>query len=63
MEAGIDRSYVSRLERNLENPTVAVLERLAEALRADISQFFVRPRAGEAAPQPLRGGRPRARNR
>jgi hypothetical protein len=26
--AEIDRTYVTRLERNLENPTVAVLERL-----------------------------------
>jgi len=32
VDAQIDRTYVSRLERNLENPTVAVLERLSEAL-------------------------------
>jgi transcriptional regulator with XRE-family HTH domain len=63
LEAGIDRTYVSRLERRLENPTILVLERLAAALQADIAEFFVRPKPGEAAPQPLRGGRPRARHR
>ena len=31
VDAEIDRTYVSRLERNQENPTVAVLERIAIA--------------------------------
>ena len=57
VDARIDRTYVSRLERGLENPTVAVLERLAEALGAQIIEFFAIPRRGEAPPQPLRGGR------
>jgi transcriptional regulator with XRE-family HTH domain len=57
VDAQIDRTYVSRLERGLENPTVAVLERLAEALGAQIVEFFAIPRRGEAPPQPLRGGR------
>jgi transcriptional regulator with XRE-family HTH domain len=57
VDARIDRTYVSRLERGLENPTVAVLERLAGALGAQIVEFFAIPRRGEAPPQPLRGGR------
>lgn len=57
VDAEIDRSYVSRLERGLENPTVAVLERLAKALDSDIVEFFIRPRPGERPPKPLRGGR------
>ncbi len=57
VDARIDRTYVSRLERGLENPTVAVLERLATALGAQIVEFFAIPRRGEAPPQPLRGGR------
>ncbi|MEQ9590705.1 MAG: helix-turn-helix transcriptional regulator [Parvibaculaceae bacterium] len=57
VDAEIDRTYVSRLERGLENPTVAVLERLAGALSANITDFFVQPRAGEKFPQPLKGGR------
>jgi len=40
VDAEIDRTYVSRLERGLENPTVAVLERLAKALSANIEELF-----------------------
>jgi transcriptional regulator with XRE-family HTH domain len=57
VDAGIDRTYVSRLERGLENPTVLVLEKLARALSSNIEEFFRAPRAGEAAPKPLKGGR------
>ena len=56
-EAGIDRTYVSRLERGLENPTIAILEQLANALGASIVEFFVVPAPGESPPQSLRGGR------
>jgi len=57
VDAEIDRTYVSRLERGLENPTVAVLERLALALEAGIDEFFVVPAEGELPPQTLRKGR------
>ena len=57
VDAGIDRTYVSRLERGMENPTVAVLARIAAALECDIGAFFVTPEAGESFPAPLRGGR------
>jgi transcriptional regulator with XRE-family HTH domain len=57
VDAEIDRTYVSRLERGLENPTVAVLERLAGALSANIEELFKVPRAGEPAPRSLKGGR------
>jgi transcriptional regulator with XRE-family HTH domain len=57
-DAGVDRAYVGRLERELENPTVALLDRLAKALAAHISEFFIEPKTGEARPQPLPGGRP-----
>jgi transcriptional regulator with XRE-family HTH domain len=56
-DAGIDRSYVGRLERGLENPTVALLEQLADALDANIVDFFVVPAPDEPPPKPLRGGR------
>ncbi|HLH88074.1 MAG TPA: helix-turn-helix transcriptional regulator [Xanthobacteraceae bacterium] len=59
VDAGIDRTYISRLERGLENPTVAVLERLAGAVQADITEFFEQPRRGDRPPQPLRPGRRR----
>lgn len=59
VDAGIDRTYVSRLERALENPTVAVLERVAKALDAEITDFFAVPTPGEPPPKPLSGGRRR----
>lgn len=57
VDAEIDRTYVSRLERGLENPTVAVLERLAEALSAKITDLFAVPKHGEPIPKPLKSGR------
>jgi transcriptional regulator with XRE-family HTH domain len=57
VDAQIDRTYVSRLERGLENPTIAVLERLAEALDTKIVEFFAVPSSGERPPQSLPGGR------
>lgn len=57
VDAGLDRTYVSGLERGLENPTVAVLDKLAEALSIHISDFFRKPPRGEKAPKPLVSGR------
>lgn len=57
VDGAVDRTYVSRLERGLENPTVAVLERLANALACEIVEFFVKPKRGEPTPKPLPGGR------
>ena len=57
VDAGIDRTYVSRLERGLDNPTVTVLEKLARAFSSNIEDLFRVPLAGEATPRPLKGGR------
>ncbi|WP_372003869.1 helix-turn-helix transcriptional regulator [Tistrella mobilis] len=54
VDAGVDRTYISRLERRLENPTVAVLDRLAGALKCDIREFFDDVK-GEAAGNLMRG--------
>jgi transcriptional regulator with XRE-family HTH domain len=59
VDAGIDRTYVSRIERGLENPTVAILEQLANALNAEIIEFFAVPGKNEPPPKPLPGGRRR----
>jgi transcriptional regulator with XRE-family HTH domain len=56
-DAGVDRSYMGGLERQEENPTVDVLDRLAATLEVSISEFFKRPRKGAVHPKPLRGGR------
>ncbi|MDB5584486.1 MAG: putative HTH-type transcriptional regulator [Bradyrhizobium sp.] len=57
VDAGIDRTYVSRVERNMENPTVAVLERLAKALDVEIVELFAVPEPGAEAPGVLPSGR------
>jgi transcriptional regulator with XRE-family HTH domain len=56
-DASVDRSYVGGLERQEENPTVDVLDRLAATLEVSISDLFKQPRKGAAHPKPLRRGR------
>ena len=56
-DAAVDRTYVGRLERGLENPTVAILERLAEALESDIAELFDAKYAAKGPVRPLRSGR------
>jgi transcriptional regulator with XRE-family HTH domain len=57
VDAKIDRSYVSGLERGIENPTVAILEKIAKAVDAEIAEFFRVPGKNEGPVRPLRGGR------
>jgi transcriptional regulator with XRE-family HTH domain len=57
VDAGIDRTYVSRLERGLENPIVTMLEKLARAFSSNIEELFRVPRAGETTQRSLKGGR------
>jgi transcriptional regulator with XRE-family HTH domain len=59
VDARIDRTYVSRLERGMENPTVVVLEGIAAALGVEIETLFARPAPGAEAPGPLPSGRKR----
>ena len=61
VDAEINRTYVSRLERNLENPTVAVLKRLARALGCRIADLFVVSGSGKIAT--LKPGRKRSLKR
>jgi transcriptional regulator with XRE-family HTH domain len=63
VDAQIDCTYVSCLERGLENPTVAVLGKLADALGAQIVDLFMPPTPGEKLPKALPGGRKRLRRR
>lgn len=63
VDADVDRSYVGRLERGLENPTVGLLDKLAAALSIHVSQLLSAPRRGETPPKPLKGGRRKPRPR
>jgi transcriptional regulator with XRE-family HTH domain len=56
-DAGVDRSYLGGLERQDENPTVDLLDRVAKALSVSISDLFTPPAPGERPPKPLRAGR------
>jgi transcriptional regulator with XRE-family HTH domain len=57
VDAGVDRSYVGRIERGVENPTVETLDRLAAALEVAVSEFLLAPKQGEKPPATLRKGR------
>jgi transcriptional regulator with XRE-family HTH domain len=56
-DAGIDRSYMGGLERQTENPTIDLLDRLAKALDVHLSEFFLQPPKGATTPRPLPKGR------
>jgi len=57
LAAEIDRSYVGRIERGVENVTVSTLEALAGVLEVDVSALFQQIDAAAAKPAPLRSGR------
>lgn len=48
--AGVSKSMLSQVERNLANPTVAVLWRLANALGVSLADFLVQGGTGPQAP-------------
>lgn len=56
-DAEVDRSYVGGLERQVENPTVDVLDRLAATLEVPLAELFKQPRGGASPPKPLQSGR------
>lgn len=57
VDAEIDRTYISGLERGVVNPTVLILDRLAAALSIPIAELFRVPRRGEKVPAALPTGR------
>ena len=56
-DAEVDRAYVGSLERQTENPTIDLLDRLAATLDTPLAEFFVVPAKGASAPKPLPKGR------
>ena len=56
-DTGVDRAYVSELERGLGNASVDLLDRLAEVLKTPISEFFIEPLDPTKPPPALPSGR------
>lgn len=54
--AVVDRTYVSRLERKMENPSIGILDKIAEALGVHVSELLREPDTSEE-PKPLKAGR------
>lgn len=44
LEAGLDRTYISQVERGLRNVTIVVLARIAGALKTTPDRLLVPPR-------------------
>lgn len=56
-DAGVDRAYLGGLERQTENPTVDLLDKIADALSLSVSELFIVPDEGALPPKPLKSGR------
>jgi transcriptional regulator with XRE-family HTH domain len=56
-EAEVDESHVARIERGTVNPSVDVLERLAQVLKVKLSELFIEPEPGTPPPPTLKRGR------
>jgi transcriptional regulator with XRE-family HTH domain len=57
LESNIDRSYVGRIERGMENVTVSALESLAGVLNVRVAELFVEVDSASSRPPPLPSGR------
>lgn len=56
-DAGIDRAYLGGLERQTENPTIDLLDRLAVTLHVPLYELLVSPPEGAKPPPTLKSGR------
>ncbi|MFK4492392.1 helix-turn-helix domain-containing protein [Bradyrhizobium sp. USDA 336] len=60
-DAGIDRSYMGRIEQKKENPTIDLLDRIAATLSIHLSELFAEPANDAMPPKPMSRGRKPAR--
>ncbi len=56
-DSGVDRAYVSQIERGLFAASVDVMDRLAAALEVEVGRLLVRPPDDAPSPSNLRKGR------
>ncbi|WP_090301968.1 helix-turn-helix domain-containing protein [Ensifer sp. YR511] len=57
VDANVDRTAISGIERSEYNPSVDLLDRLVAALGVDISELFAVPPQTAMPPDPLKAGR------
>ncbi|MDH4438981.1 MAG: helix-turn-helix transcriptional regulator [Rhizobium sp.] len=57
LDASVDRTVVSDLERGRHNASVDLLDRIAKTLGSDIAEFFVVPDGTEVEPTAIKAGR------
>lgn len=43
LEFEVDRTYVSGIERGVRNPTILIVQRLADALGVSVAELFADP--------------------
>lgn len=60
-DAGVDRAYVSELEREQGNASIDMLDKLASVLGVAVGQFLEEIPAGASEIKPLPAGRKPAR--
>lgn len=56
-DAGVDRAYFAKLERQMANAGVDLLDKLAYALSIEVADLFKLPPEGAIPPTTLKGGR------
>ena len=45
LEAGIDRTYASQMERGIANPSLAILAKVADVLECELVDLLLEPEA------------------
>lgn len=60
VDSGVDRAYVGGIERQTENPTIDVLDKLADALGVEVSALLEAVEGNEAPPRLRAGRKPKA---
>ncbi len=58
-DSGLDRAYVSEIEREIGNATVDVLDRLSAVLAVSLAELLAHPGPDAVRPTNLRPGRRR----
>ena len=57
VDAGVDRTVISDLERGKHNASIDLLDRCAKAVKVDASALLAVPDPADPKPEPLKPGR------